>query len=143
MGDNDVATAMAKMAQGAVPLAARLGFTLDFSVESVESLEQYVMELHDFFLTPECTWTEQMKWSAALTLGGYLGEVIRRVHGGAWQAGTINNPQLVIGQVEITPPEKVMKHLMNGIGDHLGHYYRTIVTCIAASEGKQDRVVVG
>jgi hypothetical protein len=132
MPQNEVASAMAKMAQGAVPLAAKLGFTLDDSVDSIDSLEQYVTELYEFLRTPESTWTENMKWNAALALGGYLGEVIRRVHGGEWQAGTLSNPQLIIGKVEIAPPEKVMKHLTNGIEDHLGHYYRTIVTCIAA-----------
>jgi hypothetical protein len=142
MSPNETATAMATMADGAIPLAAQLGFTLDYSEDSVKALEQYVMELYEFLLTPESTWTEEMKWSAALTLGAYLGEVIRRIHGGEWQAGTIDNPQLIIGQVYTTPPEKVMKHLTNGIEDHLGHYYRTIVSGIAAARGKQGRVVI-
>jgi hypothetical protein len=45
--------------------------------------------------------------------------------------------------VEIRPAEKVLKRLTNGLEDHIGHYYRSNVTSIAASEGKSARVVIG
>jgi hypothetical protein len=142
MAITTLAEAMRALADGSAKLAAELGYSLDFTSESIELLECYLNEVHEFLLTPESTWTENMKWSAALTHGAYVGEVIRRNCGGGWQEGTKDNPVFEVGQVEIRPAEKVMKRLVDGPDDNIGNYYRTILTCVAASEGKSERVVI-
>jgi hypothetical protein len=133
LASNETAVAMRKMADGAVSLVANVGVTLGYTEDSIERLEQYLAELHDFLRTPESTWTEKQTWSAAMTFGAYVGEVLRRGYGGEWQAGTMGNPKLVIGPVEIAPAAKVWKRLKNGVEDHIGLYYRMILTCIAAA----------
>jgi hypothetical protein len=138
MAHIETAKAMRKMADGAVIFVAKVGVVLDYTADSIDRLEQYLSELHDFLRTPESTWTEAQKWSAALTFGAYVGEVLRRGYGGEWQAGTLGSPKLVIGAVEIRPAEKVMKRLKNGVEDHIGLYYRMVLTCIAAAPGKQE-----
>lgn len=138
MAPNETAKAMRKMADGAVAFVAKVGVILDYTDDSIDRLEQYLSELHDFLLTPESTWTESQKWSAALTFGAYVGEVLRRGYGGEWQAGTIGNPKLAIGAVEIRPAEKVLKRLKNSVEDHIGLYYRMVLTCIAAAPGEQE-----
>jgi hypothetical protein len=137
MASNETANAMRKMADGAATLVAKVGVALDYTEDSIDRLEQYLAELHDFLRTSESTWTEKQTWSAAMTFGAYVGEVLRRACGGEWQAGTIDNPKLVIGLVEIAPPAKVWKRLKNGVEDHVGLYYRMILTCIAAAPGNK------
>lgn len=143
MAANETAEAMRKMADGAVAIAARGGVMLNYSQESIERLEEYLTDLYQYLCSPQSTWTDEQKWSAALTLGAYVGEVLRRNRGGEWQAGSISNPLILVGQVEVRPAEKVMKRLTNGLEDHLGHYYQSILTCLAAAEGKSGRVVIG
>jgi len=86
-----------------------------------------------------------MKWSFALMYGGYVGEVIRRIAGGEWVAGTVRlDPKLVIGNVELSPATKVLKRMNNGVEDHLAHYVESVLTgIIPAAAGKRGRVVVG
>jgi len=143
MANNETADAMRKMATGALEFAASGRVTLDYSQESVERLEQYMSELYEYLCSPQSTWTEKQKWGAAMTFGAYLGEVLRRTRGGEWQAGTLSNPVFVVGQVEITPAQKVMKRLTDGLEDHLGHYYRSILTCLAAADEKSGQIVIG
>jgi hypothetical protein len=87
VASNEIADAMHKMAQGAVAFAAKGDVTLDYSPASIDRLEGYLADLYEYLCSSESTWTDQKKWSAALTFGAYVGEVVRRTHGGAWQAG--------------------------------------------------------
>jgi len=140
MALNETKDAMFKLAEGTVKINTDID--LDFSEASIERVEQHLAEVFDFIQTPECRWTETRKWSYALGYGGYVGEVLRRHYGGEWQAGTISNPTFVVGGVVCKPAEKVMKRLANGVEDHLGHYYLTILTLIEASKGRSGQVVV-
>ena len=88
---------MRKMADAAITFAAKGGVVLDYTPESIDTLERYLSELHDYLRAPGCPWTENQKWSAALTFGAYVGEVIRRTAGGEWKDGTLADPVLVVG----------------------------------------------
>jgi hypothetical protein len=55
--------------------------------------------------------------------------------------GTESNRRFVVGHVEFSPAEKVMKRLTNGLEDHLGHYFETIVTCLEADDGSRNIVI--
>ena len=143
--ENETAVAMREMAAHSPGLAEKRGYKLDFTETSILFLELYLSEIHYFLLSPESTWTDKMKWSTAMIHGVYIGEVLRRTRGGSWQAGTIDNPKMVIGLVEITPADKVMKRLTNGFEDQIANYFRSILTCIEASKGAEEgsRVIVG
>jgi hypothetical protein len=150
MSENETSAAMAKLAGASVAAAKKMGYTLDHSEESIAVLEEYVSDIHQFLKSPECEWTENMKWGVAIQIGGYLGEIIRRVHGGDWQPAAKGpdlvgyNPALVVGSVTMTPVAKVIKRFDDGISDHLGQYYATAGTLITASKvedgkSKDDR----
>jgi hypothetical protein len=133
MAENATAKAMRKLADGAVGLAAKRGVALDYTPGSIDCLEQYLSELHDYLRGPECRWTDRERWSAALAFGAYVGEVLRRAAGGEWKPDTLGDPELVVGPVTMRPPQKVLKRLTNGLEDHLGHYFRGMLTAIAAA----------
>jgi hypothetical protein len=145
MHANETAAAMREMAENAVRLMAKLRMTLDYSEQSVQTVEAYVGELHQFLQSPESAWTDKQKWSFALIFGGYVGEVVRRAAGGEWVAGTLgSDPKLVVGNVELSPATKVLKRMDNGIEDHLAHYVETVLKgIIPAAAGKPGIVVVG
>src|SRR5262249_19615018 len=48
MAENATAKAMRKLADGAVGLAAKGGVALDYTPGSIDSLERYLSELHDY-----------------------------------------------------------------------------------------------
>ena len=142
MGTNTLAAALRKMADGVPPLAAQLDYELDFTEESIDDLESYLADIHEHLQDPECEWTEDMKLSAAMNNGAYFGEVIRRNFGGDWVEDSIENPTFVIGHVEFRPAEKVYMRLNNGPEDHIGHYYKTILTCLKKSAETSDQIIV-
>ena len=60
--------------------------TLDYSIDSFEDLEAFIQHVKSHFkkLKNEGKLTEQTVQRASVSIGGYLGEVIRRHHGGTW-----------------------------------------------------------
>jgi hypothetical protein len=105
---------------------------LDFSEESVAQVEAILTQLHDampkgFFAR---LFGRGPSSDDVLTMckmyGSYVGEVLRRAHGGEWA--------LIDGQVTLTngdervwPMAKVFKRLKNGSEDNVAVYYKVLV----------------
>lgn len=125
---------MSAYAEDAVDFArANFGIELDFSTASVEHVESIADRLYQsrpkgflskiFRKGPSDEEIQQL----CKMLGGYVGEIYRRVKGGDW---AINQEfqaiGVLVGESWVFPPAKVHKRLMNGPEDNLLSYFRVI-----------------
>ena len=103
----------------------RLGNTLDFSLESLSSLddllEQFHQNLHDV--------DAEMKEDLIAHAGSYIFEVARRNYGGKFfWFEPLNQPILVTGipefEISITAFDKVRTRLENGKEDNIPFYFK-------------------
>ena len=119
-----------KMAEQAVLDAwIRYRIALDFSTNSIR-LEEQIMDG-----VGRTAWfkafPEKDQRAEAMIAGAYVGEVIRRNHGGAW--GT-NSPDtdgfsfpLRVGSHQVFPITWCLKRLINGREDNVWHKYQYFV----------------
>lgn len=133
---------MAAYAADAVDYASRLKKQLDYSEESIAVLEQVCDILHKaipktlfarFFLFKRKPSNETILQYSKV-LGGYLGEVIRKNHGGEWSIEDFMNQGntivLTIGDTKIFPVGRVFKRLKEGAENNLQHYYTVLLSNI-------------
>jgi hypothetical protein len=128
---------MQAYAQDCVDHARAVGETsLDYSVASLERVEAILSRAHEqmprgvlsrlFGRGPSAEEVETL----AKAYGGYIGEVIRRAHGGTWEMNSEITPEpaiaLRIGDSVIFPPGKVYGRLTNGPEDNIWHYYQVL-----------------
>ena len=119
-----------KMAEQAVLDAwTRYRIALDFSPNSIR-LEEQIMDG-----VGRSTWfkafPEKDQRAEAMIAGAYLGEVIKRNHGGTWAtnslpAGEFSFP-LKVGSHQIFPITWCLKRLVNGREDNVWHKYQYFV----------------
>lgn len=111
--------------------SAKRGFQkdLDYSIASIAVLEEIVGRQHDAIGAGDVPTEEQLS-TFAMTWGAYLGETIRKAHGGEWSrpvegvyAGAY---VLTVGETQLSPPGKIYKRLVDGEADNLVGYYRVI-----------------
>jgi len=134
---NSLDEAMTAGAARAVELAGESKVLLDYSVESIEVVEQQLARLHNqipkgFFarLIKKAPSESEIKLMS-YTFGAYIAEVLKRQFGGVWS----NESKLHPGQEiptfhlggsggEIWPQIKVEKRLRNGEEDNVWHYFQ-------------------
>jgi hypothetical protein len=139
MTDDLVQRMMESYAQSAVE-AARSGFgvELDYSPASVERLEEILAQIQ---FSARRGWlrrllrlglSDEQLDALCKMFGGYLGEVIRRQHGGIW--AIVESPAgdnviaLQNGDNRIFPPAKVYKRLTQGEGDDVRLYFQVVTS---------------
>ena len=139
----DVHQMMAAYAEDAVEYGKKLGKKLDFSEGSIEQVEEMCSTLYNAI--PKGFIARMMKKSppeemiihVAKILGGYIGEVLIRHHGGKWAIENFPNEGntiiLVTGDSRIFPVGKVYKRLKNGSEDNVHHYYKWLLQQIGKS----------
>jgi hypothetical protein len=139
---------MIKIADAAVEAAEKIyNVKLDYSEESIIEVEGILNSLHEErpknFITKllKRKPLERLAQTAALTLGAYLGEVIRRIHGGEWVredfAGEKDVLMLKIGETSIFPNDKVYKRITNGAEDDVRFYYKVLSSEFLKEKGTQ------
>lgn len=116
--------------------AVKFGADLDFSIASVEQVEQILANMHERSAkaAPGQGATPEQIDGAVKAWGPYVGEVLRRVHGGHWTldraSGVIT---LDLPGAKVFPLEKVHKRLVNGEADNVAYFVK--VTGLAVSGG--------
>jgi hypothetical protein len=143
-----IANVMRAYANDAVAYADdRLGIALDYSEQSLESVDRIVAEsTKSGLLVPgDLSAAEREElWAFCKMLGGYVGEVIVRNLGGEWQTNEMDDGattvKLVTAGVSGSPPEAVWRALTEpyqgivsyyrGLRAILGHGEETIVNGI-------------
>jgi len=132
---------MSVCAQEAVTIARdRYGVTLDFSEASVKQLETLLAGMHGGLpkLGDPARPSDQWITSIAVTLGAYLGEILRRNLGGTWLKQNPTAPgSLPVLNVHgniLTPCRKVLKRILEGSGENVAYFYQ--VACQIIREQK-------
>lgn len=138
-----IAEMMQSCADRAVQIAHdRFGFELDFSEESIESLETILASVSGSLnLLKNDQVEEQVKlW------GGYLGEVVRRYWNGGWEliqypGGAAAVPTLLISGSQLYPLIKVYRRLTMGERENVWEFYRRIhnyLSTVHPLDGSRD-----
>jgi hypothetical protein len=114
----------------------RFGVLLDWSDESIEQIEVILQKIHAEVLKVSPPADRVLK--LAITFGCYLGEVIRRNHGGAW--GTVASPNgkswaMIASGVLVSPIDKVHKRLTLGPKEDVSQYYRSFLQLVTRKAG--------
>lgn len=105
-----------------------LGKTLDYSINSLRDLEALIQHVKSHFLKlkMEGKLSEKTVQSASISIGGYLGEVIRRHHRGTWIAKNAVMKALIINDQEFSPILYIYQRLIKNSDDSLENYWSEI-----------------
>lgn len=122
---------MAAYAEDAVFHASKLGFALDYSEASLEQLDAVLAKLTENGLLPTTSTEEKTAaWQRSKIYGGYLGEVVIRTMGGAWEMRDLPSgaAQAVLRSqgVQMFPPEKIFKRLTEDEYSGVSGYCRAL-----------------
>ena len=128
--DNELAAQLARQADSLVSDAMEQGRNLDYSDASIEALEGFVDRMwvvgQGMF---EGEGLARFQWNLAVAAAAYLGETLRRNHGGAWGWSAKPDGSRAVGfqdargLVVAHPVAKVRKRLENGPVDDLRSFY--------------------
>jgi hypothetical protein len=131
MAEITISDVMKEYAQDAKRLASEQGISLD---DTEESLERVDLLLHKIagntVLTPRTPEEASQLWALAKIYGGYVGEVVIRNMGGAWELQ--DNPDgsarvvLHCEGVRMFPPDKVYKRLTEDQFSNVSGYCRAL-----------------
>jgi hypothetical protein len=127
---------MATCSARAVVMAAKQGAALDYSAESVKSVESLLGTFHETRLSGQMTDREVQ--NNALYFGAYIGEVLRKKFGGAWArdsavAGPGTYP-LTSGGGESYPVGWCGKRILNGAEDNVWTKFQIIISDLSPVE---------
>lgn len=105
-----------------------LGRTLDYSVNSLNDLETLIQHVKSHFLKlkGDGKLTEQTVQRASISIGGYLGEVIRRSYGGTWIAKNNIMKVLIINNQEFSPIYFIFLRLTKDSNSKIENYLSEI-----------------
>lgn len=103
------------------------GVKLDYNLEGLETLDKLISEQWEPNELPALNLT-------LLAFGGYVGECIRKLHGGEWVEDEVNGPTLVLfggegeamPKCELYPILRVRKRLLNVDEDSLAYYFKEL-----------------
>jgi hypothetical protein len=132
--DTKLAEDMEANARNAVELAkTRFQATLDFGIDSLQVLETLFDRVEYAMPDPE---SKETLGLLTRLLGSYLGEVIRRKHGGEWIIWTDKHGKtmaLQVGDATIFTHNKVKKRLERGPEHNIWKYYQEVLTTLPKS----------
>lgn len=138
-----IAEMMQSCADRAVKIAhERFGFDLDYSEDSIESLETILSSVSSNLNLYE---NEQVEEQVKLW-GGYLGEVVRRYWNGGWDliqypGGVAAVPTLVISGSQLYPLMKIYRRLTMGDSENVWSFYcrvRGHLSTVHPLDGSRD-----
>jgi hypothetical protein len=124
--DDRVAQMSGAYALDAVDVAqSNFKTALDGSEESVAVVEEILGVLHESMAADKPP--DDLVWKFARIFGSYVGEVMRKNHGGRWgfskDGGEKHYALERDGQI-LWPQSRAYKRLINGPEDNVWHYYQ-------------------
>ena len=141
MEAHDSVPAMANAyAQKAVIVAREFKITLDYSENSLLSLESILSQLA-LDLPPGGPSSEDLTEMCKMW-GSYFGEVVRRRFGGDWSIETYPGKQfatltLNVAGNKLFPSMKIHRRLTEGEGDNIWSFYKMVKTKLESVAGSK------
>lgn len=136
-----IADVMREYAKGAVAYATRVyGMDLNYSEQSLIDIDAIIAKrIASGLVVPDDLPASEREelWTFCKLLGGYVGEVILRNLGGAWEAQTEDDGSatvsVVVGGIRGSPPEAIWKaHAEES--KSIASYYRTLRVAMGHGE---------
>jgi hypothetical protein len=121
---------MKRLAAEFVAAMRDLGWELDYSEQSVRTLEEMIEQQFEDWRPWRTGKVAKKNLPIASLVGAYLGEVMIRHLGGHW--GWM--PEFDVAAIQLrsgtwtSPPAKAQKRFVNGTGDNLAFYYEALKT---------------
>ncbi|MHB8303055.1 MAG: hypothetical protein ACYDC6_09495 [Acidobacteriaceae bacterium] len=144
-GFASIAEMMQSCSAEAVQLADdRFGFHLDYSEESVQSLETILSSVSAGLQAAQKQASDKQTVEQEVKRwGGYLGEVVRRRWSGEWSlvqypGGAAAVPALLVGGSQLYPLVKVYRRLTMGEAENVWTFYQKIrqkLSTVCPTEG--------
>jgi hypothetical protein len=129
--DTKLTEDMEANARSAVELAkSRFQVTLDYTPDSLQELERLFDRVEYAMPDPE---SKETLGLLTRLWGSYLGEVIRRQHGGEWIIWTDKHGKTLALQVHeatVFPHNKVKKRLERGPDHNIWNYYQSVLASL-------------
>lgn len=113
MDESNLGSVILKAAEYTVGIAKKnLGLDMDYSTQSIRDLDAVIEFVKNHFSNQrrEGKLTDETVSRAAISLGGYLGEVLRRKYGGTWILEN-DSRNLVINGISLTPIRYIHQNL--------------------------------
>lgn len=111
------------------------GAHLDGTQDSIQAVEHLLEQLHASI--PVHQPDDETVWKFAKAFGSYVGEVMRKHHGGEWGMMTLEGGEFPAVSLPngtfCWPWRKVYDRLRNGADDNVWHYYRVMTEPHAVS----------
>lgn len=104
------------------------GYNADFSIESLKEIDRFFDEHTENGQSKAGGLLAESRGSRLFALGSYVGEVLRRNHGGIWETddndpeGEINIVVRLSSGTIVWPVKRVMKRFKNGSEDGIYVY---------------------
>jgi hypothetical protein len=131
MAEITISDVMKAYAQDAERLASEQGISLDYTEESLARVDLLLHKIAgDTVRTPRTPEEASQLWALSKIYGGYLGEVVIRNMGGAWELQ--DNPDgsarvvLHCEGVRMFPPDKVYNRLTENLFSTVSGYCRVL-----------------
>jgi hypothetical protein len=128
--DPQIAEIADAYALDALDIAAKnFSVTLDWTDDSVRLVEQMLGRLHDEMAAARPP--DDAIWTFAKAFGSYIGEVLRKSHGGEWGTVPMDGKsfpgmRLVNGAL-CWPWSRAQKRLVTGPEENVWHYYSALI----------------
>jgi hypothetical protein len=122
---------MAAYAADAVKHAEKVGIRLDFSEQSLTDVDSILWQIAgNDVIKPQSQAEQDHLWTLSKMYGGYLGEVVIRTMGGAWEGQNLPDGSIRVvlrsHGVQMFPPEKIYKRLTEEIYSGVAGYCRAL-----------------
>jgi hypothetical protein len=139
--DPKIAEIAAAYSLDSIDLAAsNFGVKLDWSDSSVKKVEEILARLHDDMARSNPP--EEAVWTFAKAFGSYVGEVLRKHHGGEWGLVNLNGQEFPgiqqDGERLCWPWGRAHKRIVNGPEDNIWHYYQLLLKPSAGPQELRD-----
>lgn len=141
----DINTEILKESEYTVKIAKKeLGKTLDYSVNSLKDLDLLIEYVKNHFsnLKNEGKLSDQTIQRASVSIGCYLGEVIRRAYGGTWTAKNKILKTLEISGKEVSPIRYIFDRLTKDSDYSLEKYWSDTIQLIKPKEKIEDSLSI-
>lgn len=137
LSENEVKEFVEKYSEALVKQCKLININLDYSVQSIALLDDFLEDVSSSTLFNDETHLQ----TTMATFGSYLGETIRKLHGGIWGNSKEDGMYLDVcehkdSHMRIWPLSRIKKRLLNGKEDSIKDYYQAVVDSL--KEFKQE-----
>lgn len=142
LSEKEIKEFVEKYSEALVKQCKLVNINLDYSVKSIALLDGFLEDVSSSTLFND----ERHLQRAMATFGSYLGETVRKLHGGRWGNSEEDGMYLDVcehkgSHIRIWPLSRIKKRLLNGKEDSIKAYYQAVVDSLKEFKQEIDSTV--